>query len=115
MSGDGQRADAGAALPEPVVVRVADAGGSAVAGATVAFTPGEGGGAADPAEAASDAEGVARTAWTLGAAAGRQTLVASVHDRSVSIEATANHPDREALEAFYEATAAPAGTTTRTG
>ena len=106
VSGGGQRADAGATLPDPVVVRALDADGAPVAGATVAFTPGEGG-AADPAEVLSDAEGVARTTWTLGAAAGRQTLAATVRNESVSIEATANNPDRAALEALYEATGGP--------
>ena len=107
VSGDGQRASAGVALPDPVVVRVADAGGSPVVGSMVAFTPGEGGGTAEPAEVLSDAEGLAGTTWTLGAAAGRQTLVATVGDKSVSIEAAANNPDRAVLEAFYEATGGP--------
>ena len=110
VSGDGQRADAGAALPDPVVVRAIDADGAPVAGATVAFTPGEGGGAAEPAEARTDAEGLARTVWTLGAAAGRQTLVATVGDESVSIEAAAHNPDRAALESFYEAAGGPGWT-----
>lgn len=60
VSGDEQRAEAGATLPEPVVVRVAAAGGSPVGGATVAFTTAEGHGTADPAEAATDAAGLAR-------------------------------------------------------
>ncbi|MYA33508.1 MAG: hypothetical protein F4Y33_07560, partial [Gemmatimonadales bacterium] len=107
VSGDGQRADAGAALPEPVVVRAVNAEGAPVAGATVAFTPGADHGTTDPAEVLSDAEGVARTTWTLGAAAGRQTLAATVRDKSVSIEATAHNPDRAALETFYEATGGP--------
>ena len=107
VSGGGQRADAGAALPDPVVVQATDADGAPVAGATISFTPGTGHGTADPAEVLSDAEGLAGTTWTLGAAAGRQTLAAAVGDKSASIEATANNPDRAALEAFYEATGGP--------
>ena len=104
VSGGEQRASAGAPLPDMIVVRASDAEGAPVAGATVAFTPGTDHGTADPAEVLSDAEGLARTAWTLGAAAGTQTLVATVRDESVSIEATADNPDQAALEAFYEAT-----------
>ena len=107
VSGDGQRADAGAVLPRPVVVQATDAEGDPVPGVTVAFTPGTDHGTADPAEALSDASGIAGTTWTLGAALGRQALVATVNDASVSIEATADNPDRGALEAFYEATAGP--------
>ncbi|MDE2943912.1 MAG: M66 family metalloprotease [Gemmatimonadota bacterium] len=103
VSGNEQRADAGAALPDPVVVRAIDAEGAPVAGATVAFTP-QSRGTADPAEVLSDAEGVARTTWTLGAAAGGQTLWAAVRGVSLQITATANNPDRAALGAFYEAT-----------
>ena len=107
VSGDGQRAAAGAALPAPVVVRATDAEGDPLAGATVVFTPGTDHGTADPAEVLSDAEGLARTAWTLGPPPGRQELVVSAGDASVSIAATADNPDRAALEAFHEATGGP--------
>ena len=78
VSGDDQEARVGAVLPEPVVVQVADAGGSPVEGATVVFTPGQGHGTADPAEAVSDRAGLARTAWMLGEAVGEQRLVVTV-------------------------------------
>ena len=111
VSGADQRAPAGTALREPVVVRVADAGGSPIAEAAIAFTPGAGHGTADPAEAASDAAGLARTVWTLGPAVGVQTLEAAVNaagnDASALVTATANNPDRAALEAFYHATGGP--------
>lgn len=104
VSGEDQRSLAGTSLPEPVVVRVADAGGSPVAGTTVRFTPGEGHGTVDPAEALTGPDGLARTAWTLGPAVGGQTLQAAVHDASAVVSATADNPDRAALEAFYHAT-----------
>ena len=63
-----------AALPA-----MALAGGSPVAGTTVTFTPGEGGGAASPAETPSDAAGLAQTVWTHGEA-DDQTLTAAVAD-----------------------------------
>ena len=107
VSGSGQRADPGAALPAPVVVRAVDEEGAPVAGATVSFTPGEDHGTADPAEAVTGMAGLAETAWTLGSAVGTQTLVAAVNDVSAVVAATAVNPDRAALEAFYRATGGP--------
>ena len=77
-SGGEQVARRESALPDPVVVRVADTGGSAVEGIQVTFTPGQGHGTVDPGEAVSDASGLAGTTWTLGAVRGEQTLTASV-------------------------------------
>ena len=107
LSGGGQTADLETPLPEPVVVRVSDAGGSPVAGAAVVFAPGEGHGTVDPAEAVTDGEGLARTGWTLGKTVGEQTLVATVGDVSETILAHTVNPDRAALVALYEATDGP--------
>ncbi len=107
VSGGGQMADLETPLPEPVVVRVTDARGSPVAGATVVFTPGEGHGTVDPAEAVTDGEGLARTSWTLGKTVGEQTLVATAGDVSETILAHTANPDRAALVALYEATDGP--------
>ena len=107
VSGDGQRAAPGAPLPESVVVRALDGEGSPVAGATVRFTPGVGHGRADPAEALTGPDGLARTAWTLGPAVGGQTLHATVSETSALVAATADNADRAALEAFYHATGGP--------
>ncbi len=105
-SGQGQRADqGGSTLPEPVVVRVADVGGSPVKGAAVTFTVAEGAGSVDPTTAVSDSAGLAQTAWTLGDEAGAQTLTANVNDIVVRIGAIAiASRDRAALEALYKAT-----------
>ncbi len=104
VSGSGQTADLGAVLAEPVVVRAADAGGSPVGGATVMFTPGEGHGTADPAEAVTDSAGLARTIWTLGEVAGDQTLQATLGDAALGVVAHTINPDRAALLALYSAT-----------
>ena len=96
VAGGNQRARVGRALPQPVVVRLADAGGSPVEGATVTFAPGEGHGTAEPAAVTSDSVGLATTAWTLGGAAGAQTLTASVggnNGTSIEIRATALTPE----------------------
>lgn len=86
-SGDGQEGRPGRVLPEPVVVRVADAGGSPVEGVEVSFA---GDGTADPASAVSDSAGMAGTTWTLSELAGAQALTAAVAEGpSVQLAATA--------------------------
>ncbi len=108
VSGDGQRAGRGTTLPEAIVVRVIDTGGSSVEGATIAFTVGEGHGQANPATTESDSVGMAQTAWTLGEETGSQTLTVTAANISVKIEAIAtgggNEEDRDALIAFFDAT-----------
>ncbi len=106
-SGSSQTADLGAVLAEPVVVRVADAGGSPVGGATVVFTPGVGHGMVDPTEAVTDSAGLARTVWTLGESIGDQTLQVAVGDAALAVVAHTINPDRAALVALYEATDGP--------
>ena len=107
VSGADQTADLDATLTEPVVVRVTDAGGSPVAGATVVFTPADEHGTVDPAEAVTDSAGLAQTVWTLGSAVGTQTLTAAAANVSLAIIAHTINPDRAALVALYEATDGP--------
>ena len=87
VSGDGQEGRPGRALPEPVVVRVADAGGSPVEGVEVSFA---GDGTADPASAASDSAGMVAATWTLAEVDGAQALTAAVAEGpSAQVAATA--------------------------
>lgn len=76
--GDGQRADAGAKLAEPVVVRVLSRLGRPLAGAMVRFALAENGGAVRPDSAITGADGLASAAWTLGERPGRQRLIVQV-------------------------------------
>ena len=78
VGGDAQTGSPGAPLVEPLVGRLRDAGGSPVAGTAVSFSPAEGSGSVTPAAATTDPAGEAQTLWTLGDAAGRQSVVASV-------------------------------------
>ena len=73
VSGNGQQALITQALPGPVVVRVTKSG-AAVVGANVSFEVTQGGGSVLPAQSATDAAGEARTTWTMGSAAGTQSL-----------------------------------------
>ena len=76
FSGDDQTGPAGGTLAQPVVVRVTDRSGRPVANQSVAFAPATGSGSVTPASATTDNQGKASTAWTLGAAAGAQSLTA---------------------------------------
>ena len=78
VAGDGQTVRQGLALPETVIAKVTDAGGSPVEGVSVAFAPAAGDGTADPDTVATDANGRARSAWTLGDHPGAQSLTVSV-------------------------------------
>jgi Big-like domain-containing protein len=92
MDGGSQRALAGTALAQQVVVRVLSHKGRPVEGATVTFHSADGMGAADPATAVSDNQGRARTHWTLGDLPGVQKLLASVDgaDSSATLIAEAD-------------------------
>ena len=78
VGGDAQTGSPGAPLVEPLVGRLLDVGGSPVAGMAVSFSPAEGSGSVTPGAATTDPAGEAQTLWTLGDAAGRQSVVASV-------------------------------------
>ena len=78
VAGGDQRAIAGAAIPQRVVVRVLSKRARPVANASVRFRAEDGAGAPDPAVGSTDADGRVRAAWTLGAMPGRQRLYISV-------------------------------------
>jgi hypothetical protein len=72
MSGEGQRAAAGAQLPRWIVVLVVDENGSGVAGAALSLAPS--GGTLSDTALVTDSVGTARTRWTMGHSAGDYTL-----------------------------------------
>ncbi len=78
VSGNLQQGLIGAALGQPLVVKVADQYGSPVSGSSVTFTVVTGGGTIAPATIVTDAQGLASAIWTLGTTTGAQSaLVAS--------------------------------------
>jgi hypothetical protein len=101
VDGDGQRGTVGAALPAPLIVRVA-ASGAGVGGRRVVFSP-VGEGAAlrlEPDTAVTNAEGEASSTWVLGTEAGQQRVearlvvdAAAPPPVSFSAEAIAGPPD----------------------
>jgi alpha-tubulin suppressor-like RCC1 family protein len=68
----------GVALTDSVRVVVRNDAGAPVPNARVSFAVSEGGGTVSPATDSTDVNGVAATQWTLGPAAGRNTITASV-------------------------------------
>lgn len=78
VSGDAQIGTAGQLLPAPLVVLVADGFGNPVGGANVTFTRLTGGGTIGSPHVTTGADGRASTAYTLGAAAGTETVRAEV-------------------------------------
>ena len=78
VAGTAQRALAGSVLAQPVVVRATSRRGTPASGQRVTFKLADGQGSVEPRTAMTDADGRARTTWTLGDYPGRQTLLASV-------------------------------------
>ncbi|MBK9690146.1 MAG: hypothetical protein IPO73_00345 [Gemmatimonadetes bacterium] len=77
-AGNGQSATVGTAVAVAPAVLVSDAFGNPVAGVTVTFAIGSGGGSLTGASAVSNASGIATVgSWTLGNLAGVNTLTAS--------------------------------------
>ncbi|HEV7586995.1 MAG TPA: Ig-like domain-containing protein, partial [Longimicrobium sp.] len=74
VSGNTQSAPAGTELPQALVVEVSDANGNPVQGQVVNFVVTAGGGHVFAGSSATNAAGVAQERWTLGTAAGPQSL-----------------------------------------
>ena len=88
-AGRGQTAEESTPLADSLAVRVLTAGGQPMAGAPVMFAVTGGGGSVSPASTVSDAQGYARTQWTLGAAGGQtvEARLPGVSGASVSFSA----------------------------
>jgi alpha-tubulin suppressor-like RCC1 family protein/protocatechuate 3,4-dioxygenase beta subunit len=76
LSGNQQSGAVGAALSEVLTVKVVDAGGQPVAGATVLWQVRDGGGTINPAASTSSVSGLASVTWTMGSALGANKAVA---------------------------------------
>ena len=77
QSGDAQTGSPGAALADPIVVRVTR-DGSPLAGQSVAWSVAAGGGSVSPTSSTTDSNGDASTTWTLGGTPGGNALQAAV-------------------------------------
>ncbi|MDH5234596.1 MAG: Ig-like domain-containing protein [Gemmatimonadota bacterium] len=90
--GDGQRALAGRALPEPLVLQVRTRTGQPVPGVGVEVATEDGEGTLSTAAATTDPRGRVRVTWTLGRRAGTQRLLARIPlvDSAFTIRADAD-------------------------
>jgi hypothetical protein len=87
LSGLSQDAINGTALPEAIVAQARDAGGAAVAGANVTFTPAADNGSVSVGSGTTDSMGELSTVWTLGIQFGPQTLVAASGSGTAEVSA----------------------------
>jgi len=93
VQGDAQVAQAGRALPTPIVLRALDSTGAAVEGRTVTLVIGSGGGTVTPTSAETSAGGEITATWTLGPSVTSQSLLASAAGFGpVTVNATALVP-----------------------
>ena len=92
VAGDKQTGTVGQTLPQPLVIKVTDRSGAAVAGSTVSWTVSTGGGSVSAASNQTDAQGQAQVTWTLGHAAGanNNTAVARAGVLTAAFAASAN-------------------------
>ena len=90
-SGDGQAGPKGSVLADPLCTNVFDASGRLMYGVTVTYTVETGGGVLQlPTSVATDSRGIAQSGtWTLGPAAGAQTVTASTAGVAASVTFTA--------------------------
>jgi hypothetical protein len=93
VAGDNQSGPPGSQLSSPLRTNVKDAAGNLIVGAVVTYTVMTGGGhLASPTSPATDVDGIAVSGlWTLGSAAGPQTVMASSAGAE-SVTFTANTP-----------------------
>jgi VCBS repeat-containing protein len=74
VSGNGRTAPAGFALADSLVVHLEDANGNGIGGKAISWVPSPGSGSASPGSSTTDPNGFASTQWTLGGAAGDNSL-----------------------------------------
>jgi Bacterial Ig domain/Bacterial Ig-like domain (group 1) len=117
ISGDNQSALAGTALPEPLVVQVLDAQQNPIANAAVTWIVTSGGGSVSAENSNTDAQGFASIQWTLGPAAGANSLnavVSGVGTATFNATGTAGTPSAGNTSVSASPTSISAGTGTST-
>ena len=106
VAGGGQRAFTGRTLFKPLVVRVLDTSGLPVSGVTANFAPTPGSGRVDPSTAATDRNGEVAVEWTMGSAAGIQTLLIAADLAATAVNVHAIDIEAELDNVFAAPTAA---------
>ena len=114
VTGGDQRASAGRRLPQAVTVQVLSRSGRPVPGAAVSFATEDAQGTVDPGTAATDRDGRAHAAWSLGPQAGPQHLDVTVAGLDTTVEVTAEAdpvPANTRVQAAGEAAQGQVGAT----
>ena len=88
VSGNHQEGISGHPLPQPLVARVEDEGGSGVPGVSISFSPGEASGSVSLDTAVTDADGRASTEWTLGNGRTQSVAVSASGELATEFSAT---------------------------
>jgi hypothetical protein len=99
-AGDNQKAPAGAELGKAIVLRVADANGSGVGGATLTLS--SSGGALFDTLLTTDSLGVARIRWTMGHSAGDYSLAVHVEGVKRLLKVTARATPAQAANLAFD-------------
>jgi hypothetical protein len=112
LAGDNQSAAGGTVVPVAPSIAVRDANGNAVAGVTVIFSVGTGGGSVTGGTQTTNAAGNATVgSWTLGSAAGTNTLIVNAGNlAAVTFTATATGSAACSTATTYSIGAVVAGT-----
>jgi len=92
VAGDKQTGTVGQALPQPLVIKITDQSGAAVAGIAVSWTISAGGGSVSAASNQTDGQGQMQATWTLGHTSGadNNTAVARAGALSAALTASAD-------------------------
>ena len=89
IQGDNQEAIRDSTLADPIVVRVADQGGTGIPGLAVTFSPAANNGTVSVTSVDTDENGDASTEWTLGSLFGEQELLVAIPGQSVTVNSIA--------------------------
>ncbi len=95
VAGDGQEAQVGTPVADPLVVHVMRLDSLPRAGIPVDWTVLEGGGVVEPSAASSDAEGTVQASWMLGSEPGQQVVRVTAGGEGVDLRAWATPPPPE--------------------
>ena len=106
VAGGGQRAFTERTLDSPLVVRILDTSGRPVSGVTVNFATSPGSGRVAPSTAATDDNGEVAVEWTMGSAAGKQTLMIAAKLAVTAVNVDAIDLEAELDNVFAAPTAA---------
>ena len=88
LSGNHQEGISGHPLPQPLVARIEDEGGSGVPGVAVSFSPGEASGSVSLDRAVTDTDGQTSTEWTLGNGRIQSVAVSAAGELATEFSAT---------------------------